>query len=48
MIAYCIEQAVHQVVFTDVPIVGRLSVDGESKNAPLGLQKTDAASDGCS
>ncbi len=37
-------QAVHQVVFTDVLIVGRLDVDGQSF-APIGLHKTDAASD---
>jgi hypothetical protein len=35
---------VRQVVFTDVPIVGRLDVDGQSF-APIGLHKTDAASD---
>ncbi len=33
-----------QVVFTDVLIVGRLDVDGQSF-APIGLHKTDAASD---
>ena len=33
-----------QVVFTDVIIVGRLDVDGQSF-APIGLHKTDAASD---
>ena len=33
-----------QVVFTDVLIVGRLVVDGQSF-APIGLHKTDAASD---
>ncbi len=33
----------HQVVFTDVPIVGRLDEDGQSF-APIGLHKTDAAS----
>ncbi len=33
-----------QVVFTDVLIVGRLYVDGQSF-APIGLYKTDAASD---
>ncbi len=33
-----------QVVFTDVLIVGRLDVDGQSF-APIGLRKTDAASD---
>ncbi len=37
-------QAVRQVVFTDVLIVGRLDVDGQSF-APIGLHKTDAASD---
>ena len=36
-------QAVRQVVFTDVLIVGRLDVDGQSF-APIGLHKTDAAS----
>ncbi len=35
---------VRQVVFTDVLIVGRLAVDGQSF-APIGLHKTDAASD---
>jgi hypothetical protein len=35
---------VRQVVFTDVLIVGRLDVDGQSF-APIGLHKTDAASD---
>jgi hypothetical protein len=35
---------VRQVVFTDVLIVGRLDVDGQSF-APIGLNKTDAASD---
>ncbi len=40
----CIVQAVHQVVFTDVLIVGRLDVDGQSF-APIGLHKIDAASD---
>ncbi len=33
-----------QVVFTDVPIVGRLDVDGQSF-APIGLHKIGAASD---
>ncbi len=33
-----------QVVFTDVLIVGRLDVDGQSC-APIGLHKIDAASD---
>ncbi len=37
-------QAVRQVVFTDVLIVGRLDVDSHSF-APIGLHKTDAASD---
>jgi hypothetical protein len=37
-------QAVHQVVFTDVLIVGQLDVDGQSF-APIGLHKIDAASD---
>ncbi len=40
----CIVQAVRQVVFTDVLIVGRLGVDGQSF-APFGLHKIDAASD---
>ncbi len=40
----CIKQAVPQVVFTDVLIVGWLDVDEESF-APIGLHKTDAASD---
>ncbi len=40
----CIVQAVRQVVFTDVLIVGRLDVDGQSF-APIGLHKIDAASD---
>ncbi len=35
---------VRQVVFTDVLIVGRLAVDSQSF-APIGLHKTDAASD---
>ncbi len=39
-----IMQAVCQVVFTDVLIVGRLDVDGQSF-APNGLHKTDASSD---
>jgi hypothetical protein len=38
-------QAVRQVVFTDVLIVGRLEVGGQSF-APIGLHKIDAASDG--
>ncbi len=33
-----------QVVFTDVLIVDQLDVDGQSF-APIGLHKTDAASD---
>jgi hypothetical protein len=33
-----------QVVFTDVLIVGRLGVDGQSFG-PIGLHKIDAASD---
>ena len=33
-----------QVVFTDVLIVGRLDVDGQSF-APIGLHKIDSASD---
>ncbi len=37
-------QAVHQVVFNDVQIVGQLDVDGQSF-APIGLHKIDAASD---
>jgi hypothetical protein len=37
-------QAVRQVVFTDVLIVCRLDVDGQSF-APIGLHKIDAASD---
>jgi hypothetical protein len=32
------------VVFTDVQIIGRLDVDGQSF-APIGLNKADAASD---
>ncbi len=40
----CIVQAVCQAVFTDVLIVGRLDVDGQSF-APIGLHKIDAASD---
>ncbi len=36
-------QLVRQVVFTDVLIVGRLDVDGQSF-APIYLHKTDAAS----
>jgi hypothetical protein len=37
-------QAVRQVVFTNVLIVGRLDLEGQSF-APIGLHKTDAASD---
>jgi hypothetical protein len=37
-------QALRQVVFTDVLIVGQLDVDGQSF-APIGSHKTDAASD---
>jgi hypothetical protein len=37
-------QAVRQVVFTDVLIVGRLVADGQSFG-PIGLHKIDAASD---
>ncbi len=37
-------QEVRQVVFTDVLIVGRLEVHGQSF-APIGLHKIDAASD---
>jgi hypothetical protein len=37
-------QAVRQVVFTDVLIVGRLDVDGQSF-VPTGLHKIDASSD---
>ncbi len=37
-------QAVRQVVFIDVLIVGRLDVDGQSF-VPIGLLKIDAASD---
>jgi hypothetical protein len=37
-------QAVRQVVFTDVLIVGRLDVDDQSF-APIGLHKIDAAFD---
>ncbi len=40
----CSMEAVRQVVFTDVLIVGRLDVDGQSF-APIGLHKIDAASD---
>ena len=40
----CTVQAVRQVVFTDVLIVCRLDVDGQSF-APIGLHKIDAASD---
>jgi hypothetical protein len=37
-------QAVRQVVFTDVLIVDRLDVDGQSF-APIGLHKIDVSSD---
>jgi hypothetical protein len=37
-------QAVRQMVFTDVLIVGRLDVDSQSF-VPIGLHKKDAASD---
>jgi hypothetical protein len=37
-------QAVRQVVFTDVLIVGRLDVDGHSF-APIGFIRIDTASD---
>jgi hypothetical protein len=37
-------QAVRQLVFTDVLIVGRLDVDDQSF-APIGLHKLNAASD---
>jgi hypothetical protein len=40
----CNVQAVRQVFFTDVLIIGRLYVDGQSF-APIGLHKTDSASD---
>jgi hypothetical protein len=40
----CIVQAVRQVVFTDVLIVGRLGVDDQSFT-PIGLHKIDAVSD---
>jgi hypothetical protein len=39
-----IGQAVRQVVFTDVLIVGRLDVDSQIF-APIGLHKKDATSD---
>ncbi len=39
----CIRLALRQVVFTGVLIVGQLDKDGQSF-APIGLQKTDAAS----
>ncbi len=39
-----IRQAVRQVVFNDVLIVGQLDVDGQSF-ALIGLHKTDPASD---
>ncbi len=37
-------QAVRQVVFTDVLIVGRLDVDDQSF-APIGIHKIDPSSD---
>jgi hypothetical protein len=37
-------QAVRQVVFTDVLIVGRLDVDSQSF-APIGVHKIDPSSD---
>jgi hypothetical protein len=37
-------RAVRQVVFTDVLIVGRLDVDGQSF-APIGVHKIDPSSD---
>jgi hypothetical protein len=37
-------QAMRQVVFTDVLIVGRLDVDGQ-RFAPIGLHKIDPSSD---
>ena len=37
-------QAVRQVVFTDVLIVGRLDVDGQSFS-PIGVHKIDPSSD---
>ncbi len=37
-------QAVRQVIFTDVLIVGRLDVDGQSF-VPIGLHKIDPSSD---
>ncbi len=40
---YCIMQAVRQVVFTDLLIVGQLDVDSQSF-APIGLHKIDAFS----
>jgi hypothetical protein len=40
----CIVQAMCQVVFTDVLIVGRLDVDGQSF-APIDLHKIDTAFD---
>jgi hypothetical protein len=39
-------QAVRQVVFTDVLIVGRLDVDGQSF-APIGVHKIDPSPDWC-
>jgi hypothetical protein len=43
-ISKILTKAVRQVVCTDVLIVGRPDVDGQSF-APIGLHKTDAASD---
>jgi hypothetical protein len=40
----CSVQAVRQVVFTDVLIIGRFDVDGQSF-AAIGLHNTDSASD---
>jgi hypothetical protein len=40
----CSVQVMRQVVFTDVLIVGRLDVHGQSF-APIGLHKIDTASD---
>jgi hypothetical protein len=37
-------QAVRQVVFTDVLIVGRLDVDGQNF-VPIGIHKIDTSSD---
>jgi hypothetical protein len=40
-------QAVRQVVFTDVLIIGRLDVDGQSFG-PIGVHKIDLPMIGCS